>query len=80
MLGDLVGLCSRHARFFFFVTCFPFLQTTALKNGSLRHDIHYWIGKDTSQVYFSYHLVILFGKVIESIFICGRMKLELLQF
>uniref|UniRef100_A0A0D9X5Q1 HP domain-containing protein n=1 Tax=Leersia perrieri TaxID=77586 RepID=A0A0D9X5Q1_9ORYZ len=25
------------------------LKTTALKNGSLRHDIHYWIGKDTSQ-------------------------------
>jgi hypothetical protein len=26
------------------------LQTTALKSGSLRHDIHYWLGKDTSQV------------------------------
>ncbi|KAK3124950.1 hypothetical protein QOZ80_7BG0597600 [Eleusine coracana subsp. coracana] len=25
------------------------LKTTALKNGSLRQDIHYWIGKDTSQ-------------------------------
>ncbi|RLM54500.1 villin-4 [Panicum miliaceum] len=25
------------------------IKTTALKNGSLRHDIHYWIGKDTSQ-------------------------------
>ncbi|KAL0334401.1 UNVERIFIED_CONTAM: Villin-4, partial [Sesamum angustifolium] len=23
--------------------------TTASKNGSLRHDIHYWLGKDTSQ-------------------------------
>ncbi|CAK7337538.1 unnamed protein product [Dovyalis caffra] len=23
--------------------------TTALKSGSLRHDIHYWLGKDTSQ-------------------------------
>ncbi|PWZ12578.1 Villin-5 [Zea mays] len=32
-----------------FSTSFPFLQTTALKNGGLRHDIHYWIGKDTSQ-------------------------------
>ncbi|GJN32233.1 hypothetical protein PR202_gb20724 [Eleusine coracana subsp. coracana] len=36
-----------------YVTVFahiPFLpQTTALKNGSLRQDIHYWIGKDTSQ-------------------------------
>lgn len=26
------------------------LQTTALKNGALRHEIHYWLGKDTSQV------------------------------
>lgn len=25
------------------------LQTTALKNGALRHDIHYWLGKDTTQ-------------------------------
>ncbi|XP_010525718.1 PREDICTED: villin-4 [Tarenaya hassleriana] len=25
------------------------LKTTALKNGALRHDIHYWLGKDTSQ-------------------------------
>ncbi|GJM97791.1 hypothetical protein PR202_ga14744 [Eleusine coracana subsp. coracana] len=24
-------------------------KTTALKNGSFRHDIHYWLGKDTSQ-------------------------------
>lgn len=24
-------------------------QTTALKTGALRHDIHYWLGKDTSQ-------------------------------
>lgn len=45
-----------------FFTSYPFLQTTALKNGSLRHDIHYWIGKDTSQVNFSCHLVILFWK------------------
>ena len=29
---------------------FPFLQTTALKTGALHHDIHYWLGKDTSQV------------------------------
>lgn len=29
---------------------FEFEQTTALKNGSFRHDIHYWLGKDTSQV------------------------------
>ncbi|KAI7753960.1 hypothetical protein M8C21_029092, partial [Ambrosia artemisiifolia] len=25
------------------------LQTNALKSGALRHDIHYWLGKDTSQ-------------------------------
>ncbi|TVU15861.1 hypothetical protein EJB05_39402 [Eragrostis curvula] len=25
------------------------LKTAALKNGSFRHDIHYWLGKDTSQ-------------------------------
>ncbi|KAK4481826.1 hypothetical protein RD792_012737 [Penstemon davidsonii] len=31
------------------VTLLFFLQTTALKNGVLRHDIHYWLGKDTSQ-------------------------------
>ncbi|KAE8672078.1 Villin-4 [Hibiscus syriacus] len=24
-------------------------QTSALKSGALRHDIHYWLGKDTSQ-------------------------------
>lgn len=28
------------------------MQTAALKNGALRHDIHYWLGKDTSQVGF----------------------------
>ncbi|KAH9616763.1 hypothetical protein KSS87_003305 [Heliosperma pusillum] len=31
---------------FFVVVIF---QTTALKSGALRHDIHYWLGKDTSQ-------------------------------
>ncbi|KAL0404642.1 UNVERIFIED_CONTAM: Villin-4 [Sesamum radiatum] len=25
------------------------METTALKSGALRHDIHYWLGKDTSQ-------------------------------
>ncbi|KAJ8634576.1 hypothetical protein MRB53_008843 [Persea americana] len=25
------------------------LKTTALKSGAFRHDIHYWLGKDTSQ-------------------------------
>ena len=40
----------------FYVYCNGYLflifsvQTTALKNGSFRHDIHYWLGKDTSQV------------------------------
>ncbi|KAL0428335.1 UNVERIFIED_CONTAM: Villin-4 [Sesamum latifolium] len=28
---------------------FSWWFTTASKNGSLRHDIHYWLGKDTSQ-------------------------------
>lgn len=36
-----------------------FEQTTALKNGSLRHDIHYWLGKDTSQVsHKTFHLTL----------------------
>lgn len=39
-------------------------QTTALKNGSFRHDIHYWLGKDTSQVCFhmlsSFHLLAVY--------------------
>ncbi|KAM7477873.1 hypothetical protein LguiA_026086 [Lonicera macranthoides] len=26
-----------------------YLKTTALKSGALHHDIHYWLGKDTSQ-------------------------------
>uniref|UniRef100_A0A804MRL1 HP domain-containing protein n=1 Tax=Zea mays TaxID=4577 RepID=A0A804MRL1_MAIZE len=34
---------------FFMGDSYIILKTTALKNGSLRHDIHYWIGKDTSQ-------------------------------
>ncbi|KAL6843230.1 hypothetical protein ACP4OV_026943 [Aristida adscensionis] len=34
---------------FFTGDSYIILKTTALKNGSLRHDIHYWIGKDTSQ-------------------------------
>ncbi|KAL6660864.1 hypothetical protein ACP70R_000248 [Stipagrostis hirtigluma subsp. patula] len=34
---------------FFAGDSYIILKTTALKNGSLRHDIHYWIGKDTSQ-------------------------------
>lgn len=63
-----------------FSACFPFWQTTALKNGSLRHDIHYWIGKDTSQVNISYHWWYCFGKAIESNFVHVRTKLELLRF
>ncbi|KAF3323767.1 villin-4 [Carex littledalei] len=27
-----------------------FTHTTATKSGALRHDIHYWLGKDTSQL------------------------------
>ncbi|XP_062191990.1 villin-5-like [Phragmites australis] len=34
---------------FFMGDSYIILKTTALKNGSLHHDIHYWIGKDTSQ-------------------------------
>jgi hypothetical protein len=50
MLGDSDGLWGQGCKHSFF-SYFRFLQTTALKNGSLRHDIHYWIGKDTSQVF-----------------------------
>ncbi|KAG6413127.1 hypothetical protein SASPL_125828 [Salvia splendens] len=28
---------------------YPHANTTALKTGALHHDIHYWLGKDTSQ-------------------------------
>ncbi|KAG1364135.1 villin-3 [Cocos nucifera] len=34
---------------FFTGDAYVVLKTTALKNGSLHHDIHYWLGKDTSQ-------------------------------
>ncbi|KAM0931056.1 hypothetical protein ACQ4PT_000560 [Festuca glaucescens] len=34
---------------FFMGDSYIILKTTALKNGSLRHDIHYWVGRDTSQ-------------------------------
>ncbi|CAN6450893.1 unnamed protein product [Victoria cruziana] len=34
---------------FFSGDSYIILKTTALKAGSLKHDIHYWIGKDTSQ-------------------------------
>ncbi|CAL5039770.1 unnamed protein product [Urochloa decumbens] len=34
---------------FFTGDSYIILKTTALKNGSFRHDIHYWLGKDTSQ-------------------------------
>ncbi|KAG1331907.1 Villin-4 [Cocos nucifera] len=34
----------------YFLEIFNFKKmTTALKSGALRHDIHYWLGKDTSQ-------------------------------
>ncbi|KAI5585415.1 hypothetical protein POPTR_006G165300v4 [Populus trichocarpa] len=39
---------SSHGKFFM-GDSYVILQTTALKSGSLRHDIHYWLGKDTSQ-------------------------------
>ncbi|PNT75387.1 hypothetical protein BRADI_1g31417v3 [Brachypodium distachyon] len=34
---------------FFTGDSYIILKTTALKNGSFRNDIHYWLGKDTSQ-------------------------------
>ncbi|KAL3637015.1 Villin-4 [Castilleja foliolosa] len=48
---------SSHGKFFTgdsyiilkYVSLITFLQTTARKSGSLHHDIHYWVGKDTSQ-------------------------------
>ena len=42
------------------ITLFFFtLQTTTLKSGSLYHDIHYWLSKDTSQVshYFIFQML-----------------------
>ncbi|XVF69972.1 hypothetical protein PTKIN_Ptkin11bG0123800 [Pterospermum kingtungense] len=34
---------------FFTGDSYVILKTTALKSGALRHDIHYWLGKDTTQ-------------------------------
>ncbi|XP_020265877.1 villin-5-like isoform X2 [Asparagus officinalis] len=34
---------------FFTGDSYVILKTTALKNGAFHHDIHYWLGKDTSQ-------------------------------
>ncbi|KAF9616275.1 hypothetical protein IFM89_029051, partial [Coptis chinensis] len=39
---------SSHGKFFT-GDSYVILKTTALKSGALRHDVHYWIGKDTSQ-------------------------------
>ncbi|XAR51144.1 hypothetical protein NMG60_11005693 [Bertholletia excelsa] len=39
---------SLHGKFFT-GDSYVVLKTTALKSGALRHDIHYWLGKDTSQ-------------------------------
>ncbi|KAL8127073.1 hypothetical protein AgCh_014121 [Apium graveolens] len=39
---------SLHGKFFT-GDSYVILKTTALKSGALRHDIHYWLGKDTSQ-------------------------------
>ncbi|KAL7224797.1 hypothetical protein ACSBR1_026141 [Camellia fascicularis] len=39
---------SSHGKFFT-GDSYVILKTTALKSGALRHDIHYWLGKDTSQ-------------------------------
>ncbi|GAB2267427.1 hypothetical protein Dimus_002410 [Dionaea muscipula] len=39
---------SLHGKFFT-GDSYVILKTTASKSGALRHDIHYWLGKDTSQ-------------------------------
>ncbi|KAL2482931.1 Villin-4 [Forsythia ovata] len=39
---------SSHGKFFT-GDSYVILKTTALKNGALHHDIHYWLGKDASQ-------------------------------
>ncbi|KAJ1698002.1 hypothetical protein LUZ63_006514 [Rhynchospora breviuscula] len=39
---------SSHGKFFS-GDSYIVLKTTATKSGALRHDIHYWLGKDTSQ-------------------------------
>ncbi|XP_004296465.1 PREDICTED: villin-4 isoform X2 [Fragaria vesca subsp. vesca] len=39
---------SSHGKFFM-GDSYVILKTTASKSGALRHDIHYWLGKDTSQ-------------------------------
>ncbi|XP_059459862.1 villin-4-like [Corylus avellana] len=39
---------SAHGKFFT-GDSYVIFKTTALKSGALRHDIHYWLGKDTSQ-------------------------------
>ncbi|XP_071696835.1 villin-4-like [Rutidosis leptorrhynchoides] len=39
---------SSHGNFFT-GDSYVILKTVALKSGALRHDIHYWLGKDTSQ-------------------------------
>ncbi|XP_074273714.1 villin-4-like [Silene latifolia] len=39
---------SSHGKFYM-GDSYIVLKTTALKSGALRHDIHYWLGKDTSQ-------------------------------
>ncbi|XP_042001332.1 villin-4-like [Salvia splendens] len=39
---------SSHGKFFT-GDSYVILKTTALKSGALRHDLHYWLGKETSQ-------------------------------
>ncbi|XP_031107694.1 villin-4-like [Ipomoea triloba] len=44
-----VPISKSHYGKFFTGDSYVVLKTTALKSGALRHDIHYWLGKDTSQ-------------------------------
>lgn len=43
----------------FVVNLISSMQTNALKSGALRHGIHYWLGKDTSQVTLLCYLLLM---------------------
>lgn len=54
------------------INIFVYMQTTASKNGALCHDVHYWLGKDTSQVS---SLSYLDSKFCQSILFCQKRKI-----
>ncbi|KAF6142356.1 hypothetical protein GIB67_023381 [Kingdonia uniflora] len=45
---------SSHGKFFT-GDSYVVLKTTALKSGAFRHDLHYWLGKDTTQASLYFH-------------------------